>query len=179
MDLSSQLSNRTLWFDGTSTVPSTDVSTLLRTNGSVIGLHVDQVTPEISTFNKFVPKNKQITVKTEVNIPDIEWVIPEEYKQLDVKQYLLDRLAELPDLAPADLHQRISRVLVEYAEYQARQLVDVLRTIIFVINTLRDTNTVWGVGRGSSVSSYILYLVGVHDVDSVAYDISFDDFMHD
>jgi DNA polymerase III alpha subunit len=38
---------------------------------------------------------------------------------------------------------------------------------------------VWGIGRGSSVSSYVLYVLGVHDVDSYAYDLDIGDFLHD
>jgi DNA polymerase III alpha subunit len=53
----------------------------------------------------------------------------------------------------------------------------ILRAITYVINTLQDKNIVWGVGRGSSVSSYVLYILGVHDVDSVKYNLDIADFL--
>lgn len=45
-----------------------------------------------------------------------------------------------------------------------------------LIDKLKSDNKVWGVGRGSSCASYILYLLGVHDIDSVLYDIDFREF---
>ena len=46
----------------------------------------------------------------------------------------------------------------------------------YVVDTLRDNNIVWGVGRGSSVSSYVLYLIGIHKIDSVKYALPIDEF---
>jgi DNA polymerase III alpha subunit len=42
---------------------------------------------------------------------------------------------------------------------------------------MRDNNIVWGVGRGSSVSSYVLYLLGVHRVNSLYYDLDIHEFL--
>ena len=61
--------------------------------------------------------------------------------------------------------------------YKNLELMDVLATLIYIINTLVDNNIVWGVGRGSSVSSYVLYLIGVHDIDSFKYDLKIEDFL--
>jgi DNA polymerase III alpha subunit len=41
---------------------------------------------------------------------------------------------------------------------------------------MRDNNIVWGVGRGSSVASYVLYLLGIHKIDSIKYNLSPDEF---
>jgi len=42
---------------------------------------------------------------------------------------------------------------------------------------MRKNNLVWGVGRGSSVSSYLLYLIGVHKVDSYKYRLDIKEFL--
>ena len=42
---------------------------------------------------------------------------------------------------------------------------------------MRKNNIVWGVGRGSSVSSYVLFLMGVHKVDSMKYNLDIKDFL--
>ena len=47
-----------------------------------------------------------------------------------------------------------------------RNLFPVLKVLIYIIDTMRKNNLVWGIGRGSSVASYVLYLIGVHKVDS-------------
>jgi len=66
---------------------------------------------------------------------------------------------------------------MELAEYKARNLFPVLQLLIYIIDTMRKNNLVWGVGRGSSVSSYLLYLIGVHKVDSVKYNLNIKEFL--
>jgi len=46
-----------------------------------------------------------------------------------------------------------------------------------MVDTFRKNNVVWGVGRGSSVSSYVLYLLGVHRVDSIKYKLNINEFL--
>jgi DNA polymerase III alpha subunit len=46
----------------------------------------------------------------------------------------------------------------------------------YIVDTLRKNQIVWGVGRGSSVASYALYLIGVHKIDSVKYDLPIGEF---
>jgi DNA polymerase III alpha subunit len=36
---------------------------------------------------------------------------------------------------------------------------------------------IWGVGRGSSVASYVLYLLGVHRIDSMYYELNPEEFL--
>jgi DNA polymerase III alpha subunit len=45
------------------------------------------------------------------------------------------------------------------------------------VETMRVNNIVWGVGRGSSVASYVLYLIGVHKIDSMYYDLDIEEFL--
>jgi DNA polymerase III alpha subunit len=47
----------------------------------------------------------------------------------------------------------------------------------YVVDTLRANNVVWGVGRGSSVASYVLFIIGVHKIDSVKYDLDWREFL--
>ena len=106
------------------------------------------------------------------------WNIPQDYKELDLVDYLIDKLyASDVDKFTVDFDNRAQRVSTELALYKKLNLENVLRTIIYIINTLESRKVVWGVGRGSSVSSYLLYLIGVHDVDSVAYDLDITDFL--
>jgi DNA polymerase III alpha subunit len=46
-----------------------------------------------------------------------------------------------------------------------------------MVDTFREEKIVWGVGRGSSVASYVLYLLGVHKVDSLKYNLNVDEFL--
>jgi DNA polymerase III alpha subunit len=70
-----------------------------------------------------------------------------------------------------------ARVEQELAMYNERGLYPILQLLIYIIDTMRKYNLVWGVGRGSSVSSYILYLLGVHKVDSHKYNLDIKEFL--
>ena len=96
------------------------------------------------------------------------WFMPDKYKNIDVKEYVLDRVST---------EQERERVEMEYAMYVERELLDVLRLMIFLIEFFRENDIVWGVGRGSSVASYILYIIGVHKVNSILYDLDINEFL--
>lgn len=96
------------------------------------------------------------------------WTFPEIYQTIDVHKYLLDKCIT---------QEQIDRVNEEYSLYKERDLIMLLRLFIYLIAYLRENKMVWGVGRGSSVSSYILYLIGVHRVDSLKYKLEIKDYL--
>jgi DNA polymerase III alpha subunit len=61
--------------------------------------------------------------------------------------------------------------------YQERDLFDLLRYLVYLVDVMKDNNVIWGVGRGSSVASYVLYLLGVHRIDSMFYDLDVREFL--
>lgn len=97
-----------------------------------------------------------------------EWIFPEIYQQIDVKKWLLDK---------CKTQVEVDRVEEEYTLFDERDLIMLLRLFIYLIDYMRKNNFVWGVGRGSSVSSYILYLIGVHKVDSLKYGFDIKDYL--
>ena len=70
-----------------------------------------------------------------------------------------------------------SRVEEEMKLYNSFNLHNVLRFLIYLIDTMRAHGIVWGVGRGSSVASYVLYLIGVHKVNSIKYKLDIHEFL--
>lgn len=172
-----ELKDRTLWFDGDSSFDPNKLLYLIRQYSVQF---VDRMTESIAEYNNNVSKDKEIKVKAECKEIVPEWTIPDNFKKLDVVQYLVqahDVLMEGCD--PEDLEQREYRLSIELVKYKRLGLFPVLRAIIWIINKLETNNVVWGVGRGSSVSSYVLYVIGVHDVDSFAYELDIDDFLHE
>jgi DNA polymerase III alpha subunit len=154
------------------------VLNLILTGTDTKGLFVDRLSEEVKRFNNLVPPEEQLTIKENVEPLDCSWNIPQEYKDLDLVDYLINKLYELEiGRYSTDFDVRAKRVATELALYNKLNIENVLRTIIYIINTLDSKNVVWGVGRGSSVSSYVLYLIGVHDVDSVLYDLDINDFL--
>jgi DNA polymerase III alpha subunit len=96
------------------------------------------------------------------------WHMPQEYKELDIAQHILD-------LCNSDAE--LQRVGHELMLYQERNLFDLLRYLKYFVDTMRTNKVLWGLGRGSSVASYVLYLLGVHRINSMYYDLSIEEFL--
>ena len=96
------------------------------------------------------------------------WYMSEKYKQLDIAEYLLK-------LCTTDAE--LQRVGTELLLYQERDMFDLLRFLVYIVDVMREQDIVWGVGRGSSVASYVLYLIGVHKIDSLYYDLDIAEFL--
>jgi len=108
-----------------------------------------------------------------------EFNIPQHYKDIDVEDYVRDLLTRKV-LVPAGGFghvEHVDRVEEELALYKARNLYPILQLMIYIIDTMRKNDLVWGIGRGSCVSSYLLYLIGVHKVDSVKYSLNIQEFL--
>ena len=69
------------------------------------------------------------------------------------------------------------RVLIEYKLFEDKGFTKVLQFLIYFVDTLRANNIVWGVGRGSSVSSFCLFLIGVHKINPMLYDLDYKEFL--
>ena len=102
-----------------------------------------------------------------------EFNIPQHYKEIDVEEYVRGLV---PTGGDSDVSVE-ARVEMELAEFKARNLFPVLQLLIYIIDTLKMNNVVWGVGRGSSVASYVLYLLEVHKVNSIKYNLDIREFL--
>lgn len=132
----------------------------------------------VEQYNKSVTTNR-LSLSELKNCVDISqeefdtvnqqtWYMTQEYKDLDIKQHLLNKTSN---------EIQTTRVMYEYKMFEERGMLDVLRFMVYMIDTMRKNNIVWGVGRGSSVSSYILYLIGVHKVDSIKFELDIEEFL--
>ena len=96
------------------------------------------------------------------------WHMPDEYRQLDIAEYILSL---------CDSDAKLQRCGQELLLFQERNLFDLLRYLKYLVDTLKANHMIWGVGRGSSVASYVLYLLGVHRIDSIFYDLDPSEFL--
>lgn len=96
------------------------------------------------------------------------WQMPSDYRDMDIAQYILSL---------CKTNEELQRVGQELILYQEKDLFNLLRFLKYLVDTLRKNNIVWGVGRGSSVASYVLYLLGVHKIDSMFYDLDVQEFL--
>lgn len=94
------------------------------------------------------------------------WFMPKSYHNVDIESFLLAH-------SPVANHPR---VLQELALFKQHNMMPVLNMMKYVVDTLRANHVVWGVGRGSSVASYVLHIIGVHKIDSIKYNIPIQEF---
>lgn len=114
-------------------------------------------------------------ITPDINITPLEfhksnqckWKMPQEYDELDIAEYILNLCKTDTEL------QRVGTELLLYYENDAFGL---LRYLKYLSDVIKENNIVIGVGRGSCTASYILYLLGIHRIDSIHYDLPVSDF---
>jgi len=97
-----------------------------------------------------------------------QWHMPDNYHKINVLEYLLAR-------CQSDTERE--RVKTEYELFQKKNFTKVLQFLIYFVDTLRANNVVWGVGRGSSVASFCLFLIGVHKINPLLYNLDHREFL--
>jgi DNA polymerase III alpha subunit len=96
------------------------------------------------------------------------WHMPQQYKDMDIAKYILN-------LCSSDAE--LQRVGHELLLYQERNLFDLLRYLKYLVDVMTENQLIWGVGRGSSVASFVLYKLGIHRIDSMYYDLNIEEFL--
>ena len=110
----------------------------------------------------------QLTIKDFDHRCQATWYMPDRYKQLDIASHVLN-------LCKSDAE--LQRVGQELLLFQERDLFNLLRYLVYLVDTMRENKLIWGVGRGSSVASFVLYLLGVHKINSLHYELDPAEFL--
>ena len=118
-------------------------------------------------LQKYIPLD--VDQKTFDGVCQSEWFMPDKYKTLNVYDYVMNKAGD--DLA------ELERVEEELAQFKVRGMTNLLRYMKYLVDFMRENDIIWGVGRGSSVASYVLYLIGVHRIDSIQYDLDWREFL--
>lgn len=98
---------------------------------------------------------------------DDKWLFSQEYKNFDLLNFLLSKCENAAEK---------SRIYDEYALIEKYNLIDVFRYLKYIKDSVSKNGMFLGVGRGSSVSLYSLYLLGIHKIDSIKYDLDYFEF---
>ena len=114
------------------------------------------------------PYNQDTSVPEFHLTQQMNWHMPLEYKNLDIAEYIL---------ALCNTDAELQRCGAELLLYQERNLFDLLRYLKYLVDVMKQNNLIWGVGRGSSVSSFVLYKLGVHRIDSMFYNLDIGEFL--
>lgn len=148
-----------------------DIFNLLYTEDISI---VNKITAENLENIKGIPNIKiceDLTVSIEEydNLQQNQWFMPKEFIDFDIEKYIISLC---PPWDP-----QMQRVKEELIVYKEKNMLNLLKWLRYFVETARTNNIVWGVGRGSSVSSYVLFLLGVHKIDSILYNLDYKDFL--
>jgi len=97
-----------------------------------------------------------------------QWFMPDQYKNLDIAEHVISL---------CQTQEELQRVGQELLLYQERNLFDLLRYLKYLVDLMTQHRLIWGVGRGSSVASYVLYLLKVHRINSLYYELDPAEFL--
>lgn len=145
-----------------------DLTTLLIEDGEVIAEY-NQACRAHDKLNAIIPPiPTPDTPEVDTARRVATWFIPDEFRAIAVRERLL---------AMCQHDAAIARVNLEMDQFEARGMVPVLQLMFFLVDHCRTHGIVWGVGRGSSVASYCLFLIGVHKCDSLHYNLDITEFL--
>ena len=134
-------------------------------------VNIENISKLVDEFPTWIPHT---FTDEPLSIPDwdaaqqTKWNMPEEYKDMDIAQYILDL---------CDTDAELQRCGHELLLYQERGLFDLLKYLKYLVDVMTENRVIWGVGRGSSVASYVLYKLGVHRIDSMFYELKVEEFL--
>jgi DNA polymerase III alpha subunit len=129
---------------------------------------IADITDSIPKFQSYCSDIENLSVEQFDRERQQRWFMPVEYQQLDIAKHVLE-------LCRTDAE--LQRVAQELLMYQERNLFDLLRYLKYLVDTMRQNRIIWGVGRGSSLASYVLYLMGIHRIDSMLYELDPAEFL--
>ena len=135
-------------------------------------INIEELTMQIERPDSLLtwtfPYNQGFSVPEFHLTQQSHWHMPDKYRQLDIAEHVLS-------LCTTDAE--LQRCGAELLLYQERNLFNLLRYLQYLVDVMKQNNVIWGVGRGSSVSSYVLYKLGVHRIDSLYYNLDVHEFL--
>lgn len=146
--------------------PELDLARFLVTDAEAYNTSVQKMHIDTAPLKQY--QELDISIEDFDQENQAHWHMPKEYIELDVAEWVLGKCS-----TPKELQ----RVGTELLLYQERNLFELLRYLKYLVDTMRANQLVWGVGRGSSVSSFVLYLIGVHKINSLYYDLDIREFL--
>lgn len=106
--------------------------------------------------------------EVEHDIHAANWLVADDIKEIAVREFLIGLCAT---------DEERDRINLEMDLFEERDLIPLLQLMMYLVNHFRENGIVWGVGRGSSVASYVLYRIGVHKIDPLKYGLSIEEFL--
>ena len=175
-----ELYDRRLWIDGDSTYSVEHLSNEILKGEDILDAYVHGEDSEFFKFSKLTGINLNHKSKPNFDLIDESFNIPDKYKSINLEDFFIKLLHKKSKNYSYDQKKvAVDRIFLELEEYELKGLTDILRLAIFIVDTFEDNSIIWGPGRGSSCCSYLLFLIGLHDVDSIVYELDIYEFLRD
>lgn len=148
--------------------PDLDFTKIKLLNPEQYNASIKSLSAALTPINQYTVQNCSIEEYDFIN--QQQWFMPECYQTLDIAKWLLDQ---------CNNDVEIQRIGQELLLYQERNLFNLLRYLKYLVDTMKENQIIWGVGRGSSVASFALYKIGIHKINSLYYDLDISEFLKD
>ena len=170
-----KLKNRTVYEDGTVICEDSAIVEALYADKN-IEIVIAEPSSDIDLYNKsdlYLDTNYgQIQSATSPQFSSVNWfdywVTPEPYASMDIEDHIYNR---------CKTEQEIVRVQEELVLFNERHMIPVLRHLVYLTDHWRSQKILWGVGRGSSVGSLVLYLIGINRINPLDFDLGIEEFL--
>lgn len=180
--MKTELKNRVLWFDGTSEVSAELVPDLIALGVPINKIVVPEPNDDVSLFNSLSDEEEIASEKKKNDALDLTWNVPSSFLRMNLNERVEELLVEFMYVRRIEREkfgEYRKRIADELLEIQVRGLEPLFKTLIYVVDRFKETNTIWGVGRGSSCASLVLHVIGLHKVDPIKFGIPMSEFFHD
>lgn len=129
---------------------------------------------DVLLYNKYsVDEKYELPKYIESNLKRKEkWFYPDEYEQINLLDYFNNILNQ-----KGWSEERQKRIIEEIKLYEKKDLIKFLRFCIYLSDVIKNNDIITGTGRGSSCASFLLFLLEIHLVDSVKYNIDINEFL--
>lgn len=136
------------------------------------GLPLAGITVETSRDSELFNQFSDEVLNSDPEPIDLEaakarWLMPEEFKAIELDELFYS-------MATNDVER--ARVDLELRQFRLRDLESLLKYLIYFKHQIDQNQIVIGVGRGSSVASFLLYLIGIHRINPIKHDIDIKEF---
>jgi DNA polymerase III alpha subunit len=145
--------------------PQLDLSKMVMVDPDQYHDSIKKLHADIPRVQKY--QLQQLDIENFDRLRQQQWFMPQYYQNLDIEGELLSL---------CHTHEQQTRVRQELLLFKKNNLLNLVRYLKYLVDTMTQNNIVWGVGRGSSVASYVLYLIGLHMVDPIKYQIPLTEF---
>lgn len=131
--------------------------------------------PETKVFNNKVDESQEFAKKVEYPL-SYDWIIPEFYQSLDVFSYVLSKLDAFINNEHPAYQKYLDRICIELEYFEDTNSMDFVRCVIFTLEEMTSRGLFWGVGRGSSCACLVFFLLDLHKIDPIKYNLPLNDF---